>query len=167
MTPFAAARVSVGAGHNTLPAVTVVKTGLLRVPAAGTYVRAGAQTAGAPGLAGTTRILAACAAGPCNDSFRGAGAPRPVAGHYAAWVQLSLTQSPRTGTAFGFDVEFAVKTASGWFVADGYFSSGRSTARGGQTVLVDLLIDLGTRTLPVLTFADVTLSACGSTAGCP
>jgi hypothetical protein len=167
VTSLTPSRVFVHTGTNAAPSATVVTHGLLKVPAATFYPRAGAVTAGANGVAGTTRKLPACAAGPCNDSFRGAAAGRLVAGDYAAWVELSLTQPIASGTAFGFAVEFAVKVGTTWSTITGYFSSGTTTARAGQIVDVDLLIDLGTRTLPSLAIVDVTLSACATAGACP
>ena len=167
VTPFSASKVLVRTGHNSLPAVTVVSHGLLKVPGATFFPRAGTLAAGANGVAGTTRVLAACAAGTCNDSFRGASVARLVAGDYAAWLQLALTQPPATGAGFGFAVEFAVEVGAVWFVANAFFSSGTTTARTGQTVHVDLLIDLGTTVLPTVKVADSTLSLCGSTTVCP
>jgi hypothetical protein len=167
VTKLAASNLLVHTGTNLAPSVTVVKHGLLKVPAATVYQRAGAVAAGASGVAGTTRRLAACVAGPCNDSFRGAAAVRLIAGDYAAWIELALTQPIARGTAFGFAVEFAVEVGSSWSIITGYFSSGTTTARAGQTVDLNLLIDLGTRTLPSLAIVDVTLSACATAGACP
>jgi hypothetical protein len=167
VTPFTASRVLLSAGHNSLPLVTVVKSGLMKVPGATLFRSAGTVAFGARGVAGSTRTLAACAFGVCNDSFRGASTGRLVAGHYAAWLELTLTQPPRTGTAFGFAVEFAVETGAGWFAVTAYFSTGTSTAATGQTVHVDVLIDLGTTVLPTLRFTGETLALCASRAACP
>jgi hypothetical protein len=132
------------------------------------FARAGTLTAGSSGVAGTTRVLAACAAGPCNDSYRGASAARLVVGQYAVRLELKLTQ-PRTATctAFGFAVELAVETVSGWFVVTGYFSSGTTGAATAQIVDVNLLVDLGTATLPTVRIVDSTLATCSTTTGCP
>jgi hypothetical protein len=167
VTGFTASKVLIHAGHNSLPAVSVLAHGLLKVPALVFFSRGGTRTGGANGVAGTPRALATCATGPCNDSFRGASVARLVAGDYAAWLELSLTQPTATGSAFGFAVDFAVETGAGWVSITGYFSTGTTSARTGQVVHVDLLIDLGTTVLPTLKIVDETLALCGSTAGCP
>ncbi len=170
VTSFPAAKLLLDKGKNTAPSVSVVGHGLLLVTnaiSAGDH-HAGTPTVGSNGVAGATRVLPACAAGTCNDSYRGAGAARLTVGDYAVWFELSLTQPPgRTGTAFGFSVEVAVETGAGWFDVTAYLSSGITTAAAGQTVDVNLLVDLGTTALPAVKVAESTLSGCASTAACP
>ncbi len=169
VTPFIASKVLVRTGGNTLPAVVNVAHGLLKVTGAiSGDPRAGTQAGGASGVAGTTRILPSCTLVLCNDSYRGAGMPRLTVNHFAEWLELSLTQPPRTtGTAFGFAVELAVQTTTGWFVAFGYFSSGTTTSAVGHTIHLNLLVDLGTTTAPTVTAVEVALTACSTAARCP
>jgi hypothetical protein len=168
VTPFAASKVVVDSGHNTAPTVKLVAHGLIRITGAITGDRAaGTPATGANGVAGATRVLAACAAGPCNDSFRGAGAARLTRNQFAEWFEVSLIQPPPAGRPFAFSMELAVEVGTTWFVATGYISSGMTTARTGQTVDVTLLVDLGTATLPTVKLVDGTLSSCATTTECP
>ncbi|MCI4354154.1 MAG: hypothetical protein L3K06_02170 [Thermoplasmata archaeon] len=169
VTPFTASKLLVRTGGNTLPAVSVVAHGLLKVTAAiSRDPRAGTTAGGANGLAGTVRTLPACTVGVCNDSYRGAGMPRLTTGHFAEWLEVSLVQ-PRaaTGTAFGFVLELAVHTTAGWFVAVGYFSSGTTTAGVVHTIHPNLLVDLGTAIAPTVLAVDSAMSACATAARCP
>jgi len=169
VTVFKGSNVLLHKGVNSLPAVTVVGHGLLKVTAAMAFDRrAGVLSAGAHGVAGATTTLPACAVGTCNDSYRGASVPRLTVGHYAERLELALTQPPgATGKAFGFAVELAVEIGAVWFSITGYFSSGTTTALAGQTVDVNLLVDLATTVLPTVKVVDSTLSACATTTGCP
>jgi len=166
---FVAAKnaVAVGPGH-TGTSVTPVSHGLLKVTATiALDKRAGTGLAGTPGVAGSTVKLANCAVGVCNDSFRGAGLPRLVIGHFAEWVQVSLAQPRATGVQFGFALELAVQLASGWVFADGYFASGTTSATTPQTIHLNLVLDLGTTSAPTVLGFRVVLYGCGSTAQCP
>ncbi|MCI4360431.1 MAG: hypothetical protein L3J91_01885, partial [Thermoplasmata archaeon] len=166
---FAASKLAVSPGGNSVPTVTVLGHGLLKVTGAiAGDPRAGTIAAGAHGVAGTVRTLPSCAVGTCNDSYRGASTPALVTGHYAAWLELSLVQPPRaTGTAFGFSVEFAVHTTLGWFIVTAYFSSGTTRAAAGHTIHLNVLVDLGTTVLPTVSADDATLSSCATAARCP
>ncbi len=128
---------------------------------------AGTQTPGTIGLSGVTLRLASCRVGPCTVGLRSAAPSRLVAGTYAEERVLSLTQPPRRGVQFGFDVELAVRTTTGWFYLRGYLSSGVTRSAAGQVLHLDLYLDLGTRTLPAVLVTEVAINSCRTLRSCP
>jgi hypothetical protein len=172
VTPLARPHLAVSTAtpSPSVPNVKVLSSGLVRVTATtpGATTRAGTQTAGTLGLAGSTTTLPACGSSPCTDPYRGAGAGRLRVNDFAAVLHLQVTQ-PGTpgGVATGFAVELAVHIASGWFVFRGYFSTGTNPTTSSTTINLDVYVDLGVRTLPTLLATDIALDGCQAAARCP
>ncbi len=173
VTSFPPGRSGIVSGGGTPPpaAVRLVGTSLVlmsrTVP--GPTTQAGTQSPGTVGLAGTTARLPPCNLPPCIDNYRGAGAAKLVAGHWAEEVQLSVVQ-PSTrhgGVASGFALEVAIRFPLGWTFEWGYFSTGTTRAATNQTVQLHFWIDLLTTVRPTPLSVIVLVSQCSSAGSCP
>ena len=134
------------------------------------YNSAGTQSAATGGLAGTPRVLAVCAAGPCNENHNAVNGNAATAGDYAEQLVLVVTQPATGGAASGFDVqvELSINIATLEF-GDAYFSTGVSSAATTQTVNVYLFIDLGVGGIlaPLVNTISVQFNSCLTAASCP